>query len=258
MYRDSNLSARLLAGAVSVTLTVLRRSTSSLIFSLCVIVLRIKEESLKSIETNLLRGDIYDGRPQIDLRIVFNAGQDKENPCKSRQRKKIDHLPMCVWRWLSCGVADRLLYLDPWSLRREADPAWRWRHARTLGQPTRGKRPLLSDICNVHVASIQISMHFWILYIYLVYFLLYYCTSCVLSILTRKSLKKHFNAELTLKHTHSEKGSVTATRPQEMAVSSQPQRPIPLSDSSAGKDKKRNLGQLCFSETEIRLVLYQP
>ena len=40
---------------------------------------------------------------------------------------------------------------------------------------------------------------------------------------------------LTLKQTHNENGSVTATSPHEMAVRIQPQRPIPLSDSSAAK-----------------------
>jgi hypothetical protein len=39
----------------------------------------------------------------------------------------------------------------------------------------------------------------------------------------------------TLKQTQSEKGSVTKTRAQEMAVNSHPQSPIPLSDSSAEK-----------------------
>ena len=38
---------------------------------------------------------------------------------------------------------------------------------------------------------------------------------------------------VTLKQTHNEKGSVTATRPHEMAVRIQPQSPIPFSDSSA-------------------------
>ena len=38
---------------------------------------------------------------------------------------------------------------------------------------------------------------------------------------------------LTLKHTQSENGSVTMTKAHDMAVSSQPQRPTPLSDSSA-------------------------
>ena len=42
-----------------------------------------------------------------------------------------------------------------------------------------------------------------------------------------------------MKQTKSEKGSVTTTKPQEMAVRSQPQRPIPLSDSSAGKERER-------------------
>ena len=46
-------------------------------------------------------------------------------------------------------------------------------------------------------------------------------------------------SELTLKQTQSEKGSVTKTRAQEMAVSSQPQSPIPLSDSSAEKSNER-------------------
>ena len=40
----------------------------------------------------------------------------------------------------------------------------------------------------------------------------------------------------TLKQTQSENGSVTMTRPQEIAVSSHPQRPMPLSDSSAGRE----------------------
>jgi hypothetical protein len=40
---------------------------------------------------------------------------------------------------------------------------------------------------------------------------------------------------LTLKQTQSEKGRVTTTRPQEMAVSSQPQNPMPLWLSSAAK-----------------------
>ena len=46
---------------------------------------------------------------------------------------------------------------------------------------------------------------------------------------------------LTLKHTHKENGSVTATSPQEIAVRIQPQRPIPLSDSSAENSKTYKL-----------------
>ena len=42
----------------------------------------------------------------------------------------------------------------------------------------------------------------------------------------------------TLKQTQREKGSVTITRPQEIAVRSQPHKPMPLSDSSA-ETKKR-------------------
>ena len=43
--------------------------------------------------------------------------------------------------------------------------------------------------------------------------------------------------ELTLKQTHNENGSVTRTKPQEIMVRSQPQRPTPLSDSPAAKDR---------------------
>ena len=46
---------------------------------------------------------------------------------------------------------------------------------------------------------------------------------------------------LTLKQTHNENGSVTATSPHEMAVRIQPQRPIPLSDSSAAKKYEMQL-----------------
>ena len=42
---------------------------------------------------------------------------------------------------------------------------------------------------------------------------------------------------LTLKQTVRENGSVTRTSAQDMAVRSQPHRPMPLSDSSAGKEK---------------------
>ena len=55
---------------------------------------------------------------------------------------------------------------------------------------------------------------------------------------------------LTLKQTHNENGSVTITSPHEMAVRSQPHSPIPLSASSAAKEKERkefiNLSQLSF------------
>ena len=44
---------------------------------------------------------------------------------------------------------------------------------------------------------------------------------------------------LTLKQTHSENGRVTTTKTHEMAVSSQPQRPMPLSDSSAEMENKK-------------------
>jgi len=43
---------------------------------------------------------------------------------------------------------------------------------------------------------------------------------------------------ITLKHTQREKGSVTMTRAHDMAVNSQPQRPIPLSASSAARNKE--------------------
>ena len=39
----------------------------------------------------------------------------------------------------------------------------------------------------------------------------------------------------TLKQTHSEKGRVTTTRPQDIAVNNHPHNPIPLSLSSAKK-----------------------
>lgn len=42
-----------------------------------------------------------------------------------------------------------------------------------------------------------------------------------------------------MKQTQSENGSVTRTRPQEMAVNSHPQSPMPLSDSSAEKKRKK-------------------
>ena len=45
----------------------------------------------------------------------------------------------------------------------------------------------------------------------------------------------------TLKQTQREKGSVTITRPQEIAVRSQPHKPIPLSDSSAETKKREHL-----------------
>ena len=45
-------------------------------------------------------------------------------------------------------------------------------------------------------------------------------------------------ATLTLKQTKSENGSVTATMPHEIMVRSHPQRPMPLSDSSAESGKK--------------------
>ncbi len=45
-----------------------------------------------------------------------------------------------------------------------------------------------------------------------------------------------------MKHTKSENGSVTATMPHEIIVSSQPQRPIPLSDSSAERDREERNG----------------
>ncbi len=44
---------------------------------------------------------------------------------------------------------------------------------------------------------------------------------------------------LTLKQTQSENGSVTTTNAHEMAVRSHPQRPIPLSDSSAEVKRER-------------------
>lgn len=49
------------------------------------------------------------------------------------------------------------------------------------------------------------------------------------------------NFEVTLKQTHNENGSVTATRPQEMAVRIQPHSPIPSFDSSAENYQKGRL-----------------
>ena len=46
---------------------------------------------------------------------------------------------------------------------------------------------------------------------------------------------------ITLKHTKREKGSVTATIPHEIMVSSQPQSPMPLSASSAEMSKRRGV-----------------
>ena len=63
-------------------------------------------------------------------------------------------------------------------------------------------------------------------------------------------------SELTLKQTQSEKGSVTKTRAQEMAVSSQPQRPIPLSDSSAEKSNERyEMTALCAFLQQLKMIL---
>ena len=42
-----------------------------------------------------------------------------------------------------------------------------------------------------------------------------------------------------MKHTQSENGSVTMTSPHEMAVRSQPHRPMPVSDSSAAIEKTK-------------------
>ena len=44
---------------------------------------------------------------------------------------------------------------------------------------------------------------------------------------------------LTLKHTHSEKGSVIMTMTQDIPVRSQPQIPMPTSTSSAEKERER-------------------
>ena len=52
--------------------------------------------------------------------------------------------------------------------------------------------------------------------------------------------------ELTLKQTHNENGSVTRTKPQEIMVRSQPQRPTPLSDSPAAKNRFFNSMMLLF------------
>ena len=52
--------------------------------------------------------------------------------------------------------------------------------------------------------------------------------------------------ELTLKQTHNENGSVTRTKPQEIMVRSQPQRPTPLSDSPAAKNRFFNSMMLFF------------
>ena len=46
--------------------------------------------------------------------------------------------------------------------------------------------------------------------------------------------------KFTLKQTQREKGRVTMTRPQDMAVRSHPHSPMPLSDSSAASQKKKN------------------
>ena len=50
---------------------------------------------------------------------------------------------------------------------------------------------------------------------------------------------------ITLKHTKREKGSVTATIPHEIMVSSQPQIPMPLSDSSAEMKETRRAVKAC-------------
>ena len=59
---------------------------------------------------------------------------------------------------------------------------------------------------------------------------------------------------LTLKQTHNENGSVTATSPHEMAVRIQPQRPIPLSDSSAAK---KYVMQLFYGLSGVVLIIHK-
>ena len=60
---------------------------------------------------------------------------------------------------------------------------------------------------------------------------------------------------LTLKQTQSENGSVTITKAQDMAVRAHPQRPTPLSDSSAEMRRKRivirNPGPINFAKSSI-------
>ena len=57
-------------------------------------------------------------------------------------------------------------------------------------------------------------------------------------------------ASLTLKQTKSENGSVTATMPHEIMVRSQPQIPMPLSDSSAEKEEERK-GPVSFQSIMV-------
>ena len=70
--------------------------------------------------------------------------------------------------------------------------------------------------------------------------------------------------ELTLKQTHNENGSVTRTKPQEIMVRSQPQRPTPLSDSPAAKNRFFNSMMLFFCiiefhiKTDLEIVGYEP
>ena len=47
-----------------------------------------------------------------------------------------------------------------------------------------------------------------------------------------------------MKQTQSENGSVTATSPHDIAVKSQPHRPMPFSDSSAEKQKMRTIKKI--------------
>ena len=59
---------------------------------------------------------------------------------------------------------------------------------------------------------------------------------------------------ITLKQTHSENGSVTRTRPQEIMVKSHPHSPTPLSVSSAERNKKEKRNQETFSDSGSIMV----
>ena len=59
---------------------------------------------------------------------------------------------------------------------------------------------------------------------------------------------------ITLKQTHSENGSVTRTRAQEIMVKSIPHSPTPLSVSSAERNKKEKRNQETFSDSGIMVT----
>ena len=59
----------------------------------------------------------------------------------------------------------------------------------------------------------------------------------------------------TLKQTQSENGSVTITSPHDIVVSNQPQRPTPLSDSSAINETKDKITVLMLSKLSNTLFI---